>query len=279
MQIREAIVKGTIQLKTANIDTPKIKARLLMQYILNKSRQYIIVNDTKILTKEQEQKYIRAIEKLKTGIPLEHITHQKEFMKLNFFVDKNVLIPRPETENVVEEAIKLGKTIKNPQILDLCTGSGAIAISLAKYLKTSKITAIDISHKAIQIAKKNAIINKVESQITFLESNLFENLPEQKYDIIISNPPYIKRKIIKTLDKQVQKEPIIALDGGYDGLDFYRKIISQSYEYLKFGGYIILEIGYDQKEDVIDLIKKEEKYNKIYCKKDLYGNDRVIVTY
>ncbi len=279
MQIREAIVKGTIQLKTANIDTPKIKARLLMQYILNKSRQYIIVNDTKILTKEQEQKYIRAIEKLKTGIPLEHITHQKEFMKLNFFVDKNVLIPRPETENVVEEAIKLGKAIKNPQILDLCTGSGAIAISLAKYLKTSTITAIDISHKAIQIAKKNAIINKVESQITFLESNLFENLPEQKYDIIISNPPYIKRKIIKTLDTQVQKEPIIALDGGYDGLDFYRKIISQSYEYLKFGGYIILEIGYDQKEDVIDLIKKEEKYNKIYCKKDLYGNDRVIVTY
>ena len=279
MQIREAIEKGTIELKVANLETPKLKARLLMQFLLNKSRQYIIVNDTKQLTKVQEQKYFEAIKKLKTGIPLEHITHQKEFMKLNFFVDNNVLIPRQETENVVEEAIKIGKQIKNLQILDLCTGSGAIAVSLAKYLKESKITAIDISHKAIQIAKKNAIINKVENQITFLESNLFENLPEQKYDIIISNPPYIKRKIINTLQKQVQNEPIIALDGGYDGLDFYRKIIKNAYNYLKFQGYIILEIGYDQKEDVINLIKKEEKYSKIYCKKDLYGKDRVIVTY
>ena len=279
MQIREAIEKGTIELKVANLDTPKLKARLLMQFLLNKSRQYIIVNDTQNLTTNQEEMYKKSIEKLKKGIPIEHITHQKEFMKLTFFVDNNVLIPRQDTETVVEEAIKIGRTIKNVQILDLCTGSGAIAVSLAKYIKNSKITAIDISHKAIQIAKKNAINNKVESQITFLESDLFENLLEQKYDIIISNPPYIKKDVLKSLSKQVKKEPIIALDGGYDGLDFYRKIISKAYDYLKFSGYLILEIGYDQKEDVIDLIKKQDKYNKIYCKKDLCGNDRVIVTY
>ncbi len=279
MQIRQALEKGTIELKISNIESPKMKARLLMQFVLNKSRQYIIVNDTQNLTTNQEEMYKKAIEKLKKGIPIEHITHQKEFMKLTFFVDNNVLIPRQDTETVVEEAIKIGRTIKNVQILDLCTGSGAIAVSLAKYIKNSKITAIDISHKAIQIAKKNAINNKVESQITFLESDLFENLPEQKYDIIISNPPYIKKDVLKSLSKQVKKEPIIALDGGYDGLDFYRKIISKAYDYLKFSGYLILEIGYDQKEDVIDLIKKQDKYNKIYCKKDLCGNDRVIVTY
>ena len=279
MQIRQALEKGTIELKISNIESPKMKARLLMQFVLNKSRQYIIVNDTQNLTTNQEEMYKKSIEKLKKGIPIEHITHQKEFMKLTFFVDNNVLIPRQDTETVVEEAIKIGRTIKNVQILDLCTGSGAIAVSLAKYIKNSKITAIDISHKAIQIAKKNAINNKVESQITFLESDLFENLPEQKYDIIISNPPYIKKDVLKSLSKQVKKEPIIALDGGYDGLDFYRKIISKAYDYLKFSGYLILEIGYDQKEDVIDLIKKQDKYNKIYCKKDLCGNDRVIVTY
>ena len=111
-----------------------------------------------------------------------------------------------------------------------------------------------------------------------MESNLFNEIPKEKYDIIVSNPPYIKREIIKTLQMEVQKEPKIALDGGYDGLDFYRKIVSQSYEFLKYNGYLCLEIGYDQKEDVIDIIEQEEKYINTYCQKDLYGNDRAIIT-
>ena len=163
--------------------------------------------------------------------------------------------------------------------MDLCTGSGAIAVSLAKYLpQLEEITALDISHDAIQIAKKNAIFHKLESKLTFIESNLFENLPQQKYDIIVSNPPYIKRDIMKRLDKQVQNEPHIALDGGYDGLDFYRRIVKEAYEYLKYGGYLCLEIGYDQKEDVFKLIEKEHQYSKPYCLKDLCNNDRVVVT-
>ena len=157
-------------------------------------------------------------------------------------------------------------------------GSGAIAISLAKYIKGSKITATDISKKAIEVAKINAKKNEVENQITFIESDLFENIPKEKYDIIVSNPPYIKENIIKTLTKEVQKEPLIALDGGKDGLDFYRKIITKSYEFLKYKGYLALEIGYDQKIDVIEQIKNEEKYIGTYCIKDLYGNDRVIIT-
>lgn len=279
MKIKEAIEKGTIELKMEHIDTPKLKARMLMQFVLNKSRQEIIVHDQEILLKSKEKQYFEAIKKLREGIPLEHITHQKEFMRLNFFVNEDVLIPRQDTEVLVEEVIKIAKKINAKKILDLCTGSGAIAISLAKYIENSEITAIDISHQALQIAKKNAINNQVENQITFVESNLFENLSFGKYDMIVSNPPYIKKEMIKKLDLQVQKEPYIALDGGKDGLDFYRKIIGQSDEYLKYGGYLCLEIGYDQKIDVIELIENEEKYKDTYCKKDYYGNDRVIVTH
>ncbi len=278
MTIRQAIEKGVIELKVANVETPKLKARLLMQYVLNKTRQYIIVHDTEDLLEVKQNEYFRCIDKLKKGYPIEHITHQKEFMKLNFFVNGDVLIPRQDTEILVEEVIKISKEMKVKKILDLCTGSGAIAVSLAKYLSDVEITAIDISHKAIKTAKKNAVFHKVEDRITFLESDLFGNLKNQKYDLIVSNPPYIKKDLIKKLDKQVQKEPYIALDGGYDGLDFYRKIIKEAYEYLKYGGYLCLEIGYDQKDDVIDLINKEHQYSKTYVKKDLCNNDRVVIT-
>ena len=278
MTIKEAIKKGTINLKIKGIEEPNLKARLLMQYVLNKSRQYILVYDNKTLTQAQEFQYFRNIEKLIKKFPLQHITHQQEFMKMTFYVDENVLIPRPDTETLVEEVIQIAKKINAKKILDMCTGSGAIAVSLAKYIPNSRITAVDISSKVLNIAKKNAKSNQVENQITFVESNLFENLPKEKYDIIVSNPPYIKNEKIKTLDKEVQKEPKLALDGGIDGLDFYRAIIKQDYEYLKFNGYLCFEIGYDQKEEVMELIKQEEKYKDTYSKKDLYGNDRIIIT-
>ena len=234
MTIREAINKATIKLKTEKIDNPKLKARLLMQFILNQTRQYIMVYDEKKLTREQEEKYFKNVEKIIKGIPLQHITHQQEFMKMNFYVNKDVLIPRADTEILVEEVIQIAKKIKAKKILDIGTGSGAIAISLAKYIKDSQITAIDISRKALEIAEQNAKKNEVDKKIAFLSSNLFEQLPKEKYDIIVSNPPYIKREIIKTLDEEVQQEPNMALDGGWDGLDFYRKIVHQSYEFLKY---------------------------------------------
>ena len=278
MTIQEAMGKANIQLKTKNIDSPKLKARLLMQYVLKQNRQYLMVHDENKLTQKQKEKYFRAIEKLSKGFPLQHITHQQEFMKMNFYVNENVLIPRPDTEILVEEVIKIAKKINAKKILDLCTGSGAIAVSLAKYIENSQVTATDISEEALVIAERNAKNNKVDKQIAFLSSNLFYEIPKDKYDMIVSNPPYIKREIVKTLAKQVQNEPLMALDGGWDGLDFYRKIIHQADDFLKYGGYLCLEIGYDQKEEVMDLIKKEEKYTNPYCKKDLYGNDRVVVT-
>lgn len=278
MTIKQIIQKGAIELKINNIEMPKTKARMLIQFILNKPRQYIIVNDQEVLEKNIEEKYFKSIELLKQGYPIEHITHQKEFMKLNFYVNENVLIPRQDTEILVEEVIDISQKIGAKKILDLCTGSGAIAVSLAKYIKNSEITALDISPKALEIAKLNAKNNDVESQIIFVESNLFEKLALEKYDIIVTNPPYIKEEIINTLEEEVKKEPHIALNGGIDGLKFYRKIIKEAYQYLKYKGYLCMEIGYDQKEEVTNLIEKEKKYINTYSKQDLYGNDRIIVT-
>ena len=278
MTIKQAMIKGVTILKLEKISTPKLKARLLLQYVLKKPRQYLIVYDNQKLTDKEEQEYLKYIELVAQGEPIEHITHQKEFMKLDFYVDENVLIPRQDTEVLVEEVIKIAQNIRAKKILDLCTGSGAIAVSLAKYLENIQITALDISRKALDVAIANAKNNHVQEKITFVESNLFQDLRQEKYDIIVSNPPYIRRKEIETLDKEVRKEPKIALDGGEDGLDFYREIINKGYEYLKYGGYICLEIGYDQKEEVMQIIEGKKHYIGTYCKKDLYDNDRVIVT-
>lgn len=277
LNIREAMKKGILELKVNKIESPNVKARLLMQYILKKSRQYIIVRDDEELTKKQEEQYFLNINKLKNNTPIQHITNIQEFMKMNFYVDKNVLIPRQDTEILVEEVIKIANQNNYNEILDVCTGSGTIAVSLAKYIEGSKITAIDISKEALKIADKNAKINDVDKQIKFCESDMFEKVEKKKYDILVSNPPYISKKEIKKLNKDVLKEPLIALDGGETGLDFYEKIIREAYDYIKYDGYLCLEIGYDQKIDVIELLENQKMYKNIYCKKDLYGNDRIIV--
>ncbi len=278
MTIKSAINKGTYILKDSNIENPRLKARLLLQFIIKQKRDYLIIYDNKDITKKQESNYFEAIQKLLRGIPLQHITNNQEFMKMNFYVNENVLIPRPDTEILVEEVIKIAKKFKNPIILDMCTGSGAIAISLAKYITNSKIYAVDISDKALEIAKKNAVYNEVDHKIKFLQSDLFENLTDIKFDIIVSNPPYIKEDDIQYLDDEVRREPQIALNGGKDGLDFYKKITKSAYEYLKHNGYLCYEIGYDQKIDVIEIIENEHKYKNTYGLKDLCDNDRVIIS-
>ena len=276
MTIKQAIIKGMIMLKSNNVESPKLKARLLLQYVLDKPRQYIIVYDNKEIDKQQQWQYFVNIEKLTKGVPLQHITHRQEFMKMDFFVDENVLIPRPDTEILVEEVIKIAQKYNSPRILDLCTGSGAIAISLKKFVPNADITAVDISEKALEIAQRNA--KKLETKINFLKSDLFDKLDNKKFDIIVSNPPYIRKDEIKKLSEEVQKEPKIALDGGEDGLDFYRIITEQAINYLKTGSFLCFEIGYNQKNDVIKIIEDEQNYKNTYCKKDLYGNDRIIIT-
>lgn len=241
----------------------------------------LIINHNQEISKEKIIDFKIGLEKLKNHIPIQYITNHQEFMKLNFYVDENVLIPQPDTEILVEEVIKYVE--QNSQvatipikILDLCTGSGAIAISLAKYIDNCEITATDISHKAIQIAKLNAEKNQVHTKINFIESDMFENISTKDFDIIVSNPPYIETSVIPTLNKDVQKEPRIALDGGNDGLDFYRIIINNADNYLKEKGAVFLEIGYNQKNKVIEYVKQNKNDTNPICIKDLGGNDRVI---
>lgn len=277
MTIKELLNQAVIMLKNENIDAPKNKARMLLQATLKKSREYLMIYDNKEVENIDRDRYIKNVKRLILGEPLQYITGLQEFMKLNFLVTKDVLIPRPDTEILVEKVINIAENISNPVILDLCTGSGAIAVSLAKYIKNVHVCAVDISSKALEIAKKNAELNGVKNNIQFMESNLFDKIKDKKFDIIVSNPPYIETETIKTLSKEVQSEPKIALDGGKDGLDFYRKIADNGYKYLNRQGYLCLEIGYNQKIAVRQILEKKKRYVNINCIKDLCENDRVII--
>lgn len=277
MTIKELLNQGIIMLKNEEIDAPKNKARAILQHTLKKSREYLIIYDNMEVTKMQRDVFVRNIKRLIAGEPLQYITGVQEFMKMNFVVTKDVLIPQPDTEILVEEVIKIAGKMEKPYILDLCTGSGAIAVSLAKNLLNAKIVATDISKKALEIAKYNAKLNGVLRHIDFIESNLFDKIKNIKFDIIVSNPPYIATSEIKTLPKDVTQEPVIALDGGKDGLRFYREIYEKGFNYLNKEGYICAEIGYNQKEAVKKIIEQQKRYIEIYCKKDLCENDRVIV--
>lgn len=276
MKIKELIEYGKNTLNKNEVQDSSIISRILAEYILNFNRQEIIANLDKEVKEEQRVRYYLALIEIIQGMPIQYITNKQEFMKLDFYVDENVLIPQPDTEILVEKAIEETKKIENVEILDMCTGSGCIGISIAKNIENAKVTLVDISKNAIEIAKKNALQNKVESQLTFIQSNMFEKV-EKKFDIIVSNPPYIKTDVIQKLDKQVQNEPHIALDGGKDGLKFYKIIIEEAKKYLKENGKLILEIGYDQKEEVENLIKQSGQYKKIEVIKDLSQNDRVII--
>lgn len=258
-------IKDALNLAKQEIDY--IDAKILMKYILNVDESYLIINSQKEI--EKQRKYFELVKKVKEGYPVQYITKHQEFMGNNFYVNENVLIPQPDTEVLVEQTIKYAEKMQEPKILDLCTGSGAIAISLKKYIKNADIIATDISLKALKVAQKNAKQNNVN--IKFVKSDMFEKITE-KFDIIVSNPPYIKTDIINTLDKDVQKEPQIALDGGEDGLKYYKIIAKNITKFLKPRGVVLLEIGYDQAEEVAKLFD-----DKIKIVKDYEGRDRVVI--
>ncbi len=278
----DSVLKEAVEiLKNNQIENPILHARILLGYLLNQDKTYLITNNQKELDTNEEKKFFLLVDRLAKGEPIQYITNHQEFMKLDFYVDENVLIPRADTEISVEKAIEIInekqlKESKEITVLDMCTGSGAIAVSIAKYTERTKIQAADISKDALNIASKNAANNEVSDKCKFIESNMFENI-EDKFDVIISNPPYIKQEVIKKLENKAQKAPITALDGGIDGLDFYRILVNESYKYLNNDGYLIMEIGYDQKEEVVELLEKSNNYDKIECIKDLAGNDRVVI--
>ena len=279
MKIKEVIEEGKNVLSKNNIEDNVIITRELLAFVLGVEKQYLVIHLADELNAEDYIKFKENINKIIEGKPLQYITNNQEFMGLNFFVNENVLIPQPDTEIIVEETLKKCKELflKNDKIriLDLCTGSGAIAISLSNCLgDKAKVFASDISTKALEVARNNN--EKNNTNVRFIESNLFENIQEQKFNIIVSNPPYIRSNVINNLPKQVQNEPHLALDGGEDGLEFYKKIIEQACNYIE-NGYLILEIGYDQKEDVENLLKDNKNYSEIKTIQDLSGNDRCVI--
>lgn len=263
-KIKDVLKYGRELLNENGIDSRE--TRLLLALSMEVGVSELIKHD--FCTEEQYDLFKDYLNRRISGEPYSYIAGYKEFMKLNFFVNKNVLIPREDTEILVLEAIKQDKK----RILDMCTGSGCIAVSLAKYIENSSVDAADISTSALEVARKNAETNGVK--VNFIESNLFDNISET-YDMIVSNPPYIKTADMKTLQKEVKFEPQNALDGGTTGLDFYIKIANEAVKYLNDDGVLLFEIGFDEATDVGKILK-ENNFCDIKVIKDLSENDRVV---
>lgn len=277
MTIKEIIIKYSKELEKIS-STPRLDVEILLQKVLDVDRLYILLNLERTLAEEEINLFDKFINERLNNRPIAYIVGNREFMGLDFYVKEGVLIPRPDTEILVEEIIELARNKGPINILDIGTGSGAITVSLAKYLENAKVTSVDISDVALEIGKRNAIKNNVIDRVDFIKSDLFTNINENmKFDIIVSNPPYIKKEVIETLDKQVKDfEPYNALEGGIDGLDFYRAITIQAKEYLNKDGILAYEVGHDQSEDVSKLMDKDG-YTNIYTRKDLQQIDRVVI--
>lgn len=268
--LEEALINGRNYLKEKNIADYDLDAWFLMAYYFKIDRMKYFLDPKKIISLEDYEAYIKLIKQRASKIPLQHITGEQEFMGLSFLVSKDVLIPRQDTEILVEEVLKVSK---GKEILDICTGSGCIIISLSKLGDIKKGIGVDISKDALKIANQNKI--RLEASVSFIQSDLFEEV-EGKYDIIVSNPPYIATHEIKNLSDEVKlHDPFIALDGKKDGLFFYRRIIESLSEYLNVDGRVFFEIGYDQGESVSNLLR-ENGYSEIEVIKDLAGLDRVV---
>ncbi|WP_099346088.1 peptide chain release factor N(5)-glutamine methyltransferase [Clostridium tertium] len=279
--IGELLDKASKELKEENIDTYILDAQLLLGNVLAKDKLYIITNRDKNVSLKDEKEYFELIEKRKNKMPIKYILGETEFMGLDFNVEEGVLIPRGDTEILVEEVLSIINEEDELNVCDLCSGSGAIGISIANYRKKINVEEIDFYEVPEKVTKKNIIKHGLESRVKFIKSDLLKEPINQgkKYDVIVSNPPYIKADEISNLMDDVKKyEPHTALDGGDDGLVFYKRIIEESKTTLNNEGVLAFEIGYDQGEEVSNLMKEAGFYN-IKLVKDLAGLDRVVLGY
>lgn len=282
MLVREMIKMGETRLVRAHCRDPWVDAELLYYHLTGTDRVGLFLRANQPADAELQKEYFNLIQRREQRIPLQHITGTQEFMGLTFRVNPDVLIPRQDTEILVEETARIIRG-DNPRfrqrriwkVLDLCCGSGAIGISLARICENVQVTASDFSPKALETAKQNAAMNRVK--IKFMKGDLYKAIGRKNYDMIVSNPPYIRTHMIPMLQDEVKThEPMMALDGGTDGLDFYKTIIADAPQHLKKQGVLALEIGHDQAEDVAELIKETKAFTKVNIVKDLAGHDRVV---
>lgn len=275
MKIREVIKIGADILRQAGLEEYKFEAEYLLSECLGISRIEILTDGDRILEDGQAEMFMNMISRRSKREPAAYITGHREFMGLDFEVCEGILIPRPDTEILVEEIIKTASEKNLKTSVEIGLGSGCISVSLAKYANLDCF-GTDISETALIISNKNAKNNGVEDKTEFYLGDIFEGLPECKYDIIVSNPPYIRKKDMETLMADVKEyEPYTALCGGDDGLDFYRRITSDGMELLNEGGYIFYEIGYDEADEVSEILRKKG-FCEIRVIKDLSGLDRVV---
>jgi|TARA_B100001093_G_scaffold512781_1_gene583280 release factor glutamine methyltransferase len=272
----ELINIGSKELREKKIETSRLDSEILLSKILNKKREQILTNLDQTICKRDFSRYKRFIQRRSRNEPVAYILEEKEFWSKNFYVNSDTLIPRPETELMIEKLVRVFKN-KKISILDIGTGSGCIIISLLSELSNSKGIGIDISKKAILLAKKNAVEHKTETSVKFLNKSLDDKF-HQKFDLVVSNPPYIKSKDIKNLSDDIKKyEPRIALDGGNDGLDLIKKVIYKTKCILKVKGTLALEIGNEQFKKVSEILKKNN-FKIEHIIKDYKDNVRSIIS-
>ena len=268
---RELLEEGKHILAQAEIVDAECDAWLLLEHVSGMNRAQFFLHQQDTVPDELEADYRGMLRKRAEHIPLQHLTHQACFMGYPFCVNEHVLIPRQDTELLVE---KLLPHIQGKRVLDVCTGSGCIAISLAVLGKPKQMDAVDLSEKALIQAGKNA--KRLGADVSFYRSDMLDKI-NGRYDVIVSNPPYIASDVVDELMPEVQEhEPRMALDGGADGLDLYRRLLAQAPERLLSGGLLAVEIGYDQREAVMELFR-EQGFTDVYCDRDLCGNDRVVM--
>ncbi|MDC0424833.1 peptide chain release factor N(5)-glutamine methyltransferase [Candidatus Pelagibacter ubique] len=277
MNIENILNEGINILQKNKIANPQLDSEILLSNSIKRDKKHIILNPKEVLNSEQLRKFKNLIERRKKGEPIAYLINKKEFWKDEFFVNKDVLIPRPDSELIIEQVLKIYSKDDQLQILDIGTGSGCILLSILKERSNFYGTGIDISKKSINVSKFNAKQLNLTNRVKFFHSSV-DNFNNGKYDIIVSNPPYIEQLSLKYLEKDVVNfEPKLALSGGFDGFSKIRKVINKTSNLIKKNGKFILEIGFNQKNKVIKILKEEGFYvNKAI--KDYGNNDRCIIS-
>jgi len=275
MQLKQALSDAVTQLTAADVGSPRMNAEVLLMFVLGCDRAYLYAHPERELTADESARYDEALAERSRGVPSQYITGHQEFWGLDLIVTPAVLIPRPETEHLVEATLELARAIERPRIIDVGTGSGCVALALASELTQAEFEAVDISSEALEIARSNAARLALDGRVRFRQTNLLEGVASESFDFVVSNPPYVGESEADKVQREVRKfEPHIAVFGGPEGLDVYRRLIPQGRAVLRPGGYLLMEIGFSQERAIRELLADWAEVRSV---PDLQGIPRVVV--